>query len=191
MRWHSLSAILLRKAVAVVAGCALIMAEATAHHPPLVHVCCAALACVTAHAVLAAAWLQNGFFRYGLPIPHIHKQPDGKYTYMNPMCSRNCVKCRSGDDGSTCRYLQVFGFCELRDERGRFGDRFSFYAWNVPSVLSVHWTWEWCFYLCWSSPKAKQDLDLTRRLGTHFQKQRSSYHTDLLGLNCVGEINGR
>ena len=68
--------VLLCDAVTGVAVRRLVVAEAASDHPPLVEVGGAALARVAAHAVLPAARLQDGLPRDGLPVLHIHKQPD-------------------------------------------------------------------------------------------------------------------
>lgn len=68
--------VLLRDAVASVAVRGVVVAEGAADHPALFEVGGAALACVAAHAVFSAAGLQDGLPGEGLPVLHIHKQPE-------------------------------------------------------------------------------------------------------------------
>lgn len=70
--------VLLCNAVTGVAVRRVVVAEAAADHPALFEVGRAALARVAAHAVLSAAWLKDGLPGEGLPVFHVHEQPDGE-----------------------------------------------------------------------------------------------------------------
>lgn len=69
--------VLLGDAVAGVAVRGVVVAEAAADRPTLLEVGRAALARVAAHAILSAAWLKDGLPGEGLPVFHVHEQPEG------------------------------------------------------------------------------------------------------------------
>ena len=85
--WKCCGAVVLRVAVAGVAVRRVVVAHTAADQPPLVKVGGAALAGVAAHTVLPAARLQDGLPRDGLPVLHVHKQPEKKKKRINQLTS--------------------------------------------------------------------------------------------------------